>query len=668
MEEVVRARIIENWESQDDPEHLRTIRDRILSNEQRAGYLLELYQQIQERGEVVANNSVESSELRLSGLVVKRQGKLRVYNQVYQQVFDRGWVEVQLRNLRPYSEAFRAWVASGGKDESRLLRGKALADAEEWAKNKNLSYQDKQFLAASKEKVIQEEIAAKEKEARLERERKDKEAAEQRNQVLSDANNKAKKRIRNGSVVLILALLGAVSLGIFAAIEGNEALKAQKYAETANSKAEEAEKKSEEAEKNLENAQTHINKAKKRVIALEKQTKQAQRKFKDARQEVKKATDKAKEQQEQAQNAQKKAEIAKKETENLQNQLASAKKDFETVQKLSKLAGELHNKNLRRYSDEALRQAGLSFRVDDHNLKQAMLLVSMAQAYQNLVNEYKIETKEQKDKNLEYQKKAEAKIDESLKYLNEKGNISSAQGLQIKAIVKGIQGNLTKEKNKSEAIAVYQEAYDILKNNPTKTNPFTDNQIITAENIESVHKELFKLQPTNKEVRDSLKEHYYTKLEHSLKRKDWREADITTFQLMAVIANRIEQGNLSLADIEQFSCPALENIDNLWVKNSNRNFGFSVQKEIWVKTGNRLGIRRKNWNRSDEENYYRFARAVGWYNAEVGHERFVSSYRELAARRGGLPGPWRRRGMGVASEGPQHGYSLMALRVVKCNI
>ena len=159
VEEVVKSRVIENWESQDEPEHLRTIRDRILSNEQRAGYLLELYQRIQQDGEVTASNGVESSELRLSGLVVKRQGKLRVYNQVYQQVFHRGWVEVQLRNLRPYSEAFRFWVVSKGKDESRLLRGKALVDAEKWAQDKNLSYQDKQFLAASREKEIQEKIA-----------------------------------------------------------------------------------------------------------------------------------------------------------------------------------------------------------------------------------------------------------------------------------------------------------------------------------------------------------------------------------------------------------------------------------------------------------------------------------------------------------------------------
>jgi hypothetical protein len=46
VEQVVKSRIIENWESQDEPEHLRTIRDRILRNEQKAGQLLGLYQQI----------------------------------------------------------------------------------------------------------------------------------------------------------------------------------------------------------------------------------------------------------------------------------------------------------------------------------------------------------------------------------------------------------------------------------------------------------------------------------------------------------------------------------------------------------------------------------------------------------------------------------------------
>ncbi|MGB3640789.1 MAG: AAA-like domain-containing protein [Rivularia sp. (in: cyanobacteria)] len=224
VKEVVKSRIIENWESQDNPEHLRTIRDRILSSEQRAGYLLELYQQIQQHEEVAAKKNVEYSELRLSGLVVQREGKLRVYNRVYQRVFNKSWVENQLKNLRPYSENFRFWVASGGKDESRLLRGLALESAEEWAKDKNLSFQDKQFLAASREKEIQEKIAVEQKEAQLERERKDKEAEKTRNEELAEANRKAKRRISIGSFVLGLTLLGAV---ISITIAGEKVLKAQ---------------------------------------------------------------------------------------------------------------------------------------------------------------------------------------------------------------------------------------------------------------------------------------------------------------------------------------------------------------------------------------------------------------------------------------------------------
>jgi len=240
VKEVVESRIIENWESQDDPEHLRTIRDRILSSEQRAGYLLELYQQIQQQGEIAAKKNVESSELRLSGLVVQREGKLKVYNQVYQQVFNKNWVENQLKNLRPYSEAFRFWVASGYSDESRLLQGNALESADRWAKGKDLSFQDKQFLAASREK----EIAVRNQEAELERERKDKEAIEQRNLVLSEANIKAKRRIRNGTVVLVFALFFAGILGIFAAREGEKAIQA-------NIKASQAEKQLEDTLKQI---------------------------------------------------------------------------------------------------------------------------------------------------------------------------------------------------------------------------------------------------------------------------------------------------------------------------------------------------------------------------------------------------------------------------------
>ncbi len=92
IENLVRKNVIENWESQDEPEHLRTIRDRLLKSKQSVR-LLELYRQILHQEEVVAADSPEERELLLSGLVVKQQGTLRVHNRIYESIFDRSWVE-----------------------------------------------------------------------------------------------------------------------------------------------------------------------------------------------------------------------------------------------------------------------------------------------------------------------------------------------------------------------------------------------------------------------------------------------------------------------------------------------------------------------------------------------------------------------------------------------
>ena len=180
---VVHKRVIENWEALDEPEHLKTIRDRIVFNEKRASRLLGLYQQVllspqpplTEGGEperpfvtnqaerekpplkkgrlggLLADDTPEQMELRLSGLVVRQQGRLVVANRIYQEVFNHNWVEKELAKLRPYSEAFNAWLASNSQDESRLLRGQALQEALAWATAKSLSTQDYQFLTASQE-------------------------------------------------------------------------------------------------------------------------------------------------------------------------------------------------------------------------------------------------------------------------------------------------------------------------------------------------------------------------------------------------------------------------------------------------------------------------------------------------------------------------------------
>jgi hypothetical protein len=99
VENLVRTQVIENWEANDEPEHLKTIRDRILWS-QRKGQLLQLYYQILQQGEVKANDLPEQKELRLSGLVVKQQGKLRAYNRIYESIFNQSWVENALAEVR----------------------------------------------------------------------------------------------------------------------------------------------------------------------------------------------------------------------------------------------------------------------------------------------------------------------------------------------------------------------------------------------------------------------------------------------------------------------------------------------------------------------------------------------------------------------------------------
>ena len=87
IENLVQTKIIENWESQDEPEHLRTIRDRLLKSKQSA-QLLELYRQILQPTEVFTVNSSAERELLLSGLIVKQQKTLKVQNRIYRSIFN----------------------------------------------------------------------------------------------------------------------------------------------------------------------------------------------------------------------------------------------------------------------------------------------------------------------------------------------------------------------------------------------------------------------------------------------------------------------------------------------------------------------------------------------------------------------------------------------------
>jgi hypothetical protein len=65
---LVRSQVIDHWESQDHQEHLKTIRQRVLAQEQRAGYLLELYGRICREGGFGGPESARGAAVAIGGV------------------------------------------------------------------------------------------------------------------------------------------------------------------------------------------------------------------------------------------------------------------------------------------------------------------------------------------------------------------------------------------------------------------------------------------------------------------------------------------------------------------------------------------------------------------------------------------------------------------------
>lgn len=109
IEQLVRSRIIQHWEFKDEPEHLRTIKNRLLYDQHKARKLLSIYLQVLQAEElrnrnpienlVLANDSEEQTELLLSGLVRIYNGYLGVRNPIYRSVFNPQWVSRYLEGV-----------------------------------------------------------------------------------------------------------------------------------------------------------------------------------------------------------------------------------------------------------------------------------------------------------------------------------------------------------------------------------------------------------------------------------------------------------------------------------------------------------------------------------------------------------------------------------------
>jgi len=127
----------------------------------------------------------------------------------------------------------------------------------------------------------------------------------------------------------------------------------------------------------------------------------------------------------------------------------------------------------------------------------------------------------------------------------------------------------------------------------------------------------------------------YRKLDRLLASGKWKEADQETIKKMLEVADRTSEGWLREEYLDQFPCEDLRTIDQLWVKNSNGLFGFSVQKRIYQSLGGTRKYDREIWEAYGDRVGWRVGKS-GWLDYNDLKFNTKAPEGHLPARRGFL--------------------------------
>ncbi|MEY3866268.1 MAG: hypothetical protein RLZZ338_159 [Cyanobacteriota bacterium] len=179
-------------------------------------------------------------------------------------------------------------------------------------------------------------------------------------------------------------------------------------------------------------------------------------------------------------------------------------------------------------------------------------------------------------------------------------------------------------------LSALTESLNKLSSNSIKEIIFVDKNESTIDIINKVAHNLF----SQKEIDDvqllSVQGIDYTQLRDLLAAGKWEEADEETARLMFKVADREEEEELRIEDIENFSYTDLQTIDQLWVKYSNGHFGFSVQKKIWQELGEQVNI----------ETERKLGERLGWFDSDEWWLDYDDYTFSLDAPKGHLPASW----------------------------
>lgn len=317
------------------------------------------------------------------------------------------------------------------------------------------------------------------------------------------------------------------------------------------------------------------------------------------------------------------------------------------IRELSAVASQLQQKGQTNEANQFLNIAGLVLqdKINNPKLKEALLDSSLVLGYQYLVAQKNEGNKTNDLKNAEIDFK---KILPELSEIENKIE-NNPNNLATLVYINYVKGKLEEDSNNANALADYKKAFKYissLESPKLKSNLdlFTlDLNILyngNADIVALLYRQLKRLDGSNPVYDQSLKKHFLNELDYLMQQQRWRQADFKTWQFLLYSAGRIHS-YLDLTDIRNFKCDNLKKLDVLWVNNSNGHFGYSVQKKIYLASGNSLDFdwekgMFKNWN---EEKYNDFTKRVGWKGEDGEWTRFEELPMNLVK---GKDGEWTR--------------------------
>lgn len=112
----------------------------------------------------------------------------------------------------------------------------------------------------------------------------------------------------------------------------------------------------------------------------------------------------------------------------------------------------------------------------------------------------------------------------------------------------------------------------------------------------------------------------YEQIEKYMKSGLWRLADIETRKALYIACGMSPDDQQRIA-ANMIPCDVLRDLDQLWYRNSQKRFGFSVQRAIWYKCQDKYFDKTEAWNQ--------FGTKLGWRINHLLKQNYWKPHKEL---------------------------------------